>query len=324
MAYQYPQQQLYSFAPSMPSGMAPMLRPRTGAGYPQTPQQPASGGIQPAELRKPFGYNPQEAAGLSVAQADRAYSPGLGAVYPQGTGRTVPISGYPQVRARQYVHTSAHCACMLGSAHLWARMGGLLGSLWLLHTSRQCATSPKAYVRTNRKKLAGTHAGACASTEPPPPATPSCETGTTAAAAPAAGKHCRQQPHGGRNRSESTAAGAAARMREFLLARIATAKEALELMYIRTRATIFHEPLFSACVGPEGLPSVCACVFYLSVFIRISEAVKDRGHRRRRLLAQRRACCPGCPEAWPGCLPPALLPPLPTPLAPSSLPWGGA
>ena len=32
---------------------------------------------------------------------------------------------------------------------------------------------------------------------------------------------------------------------------------------------------------------------------------------------------PGCPEAWSGCLPPALLPPLPPPLAPSSLPWGG-
>ena len=31
----------------------------------------------------------------------------------------------------------------------------------------------------------------------------------------------------------------------------------------------------------------------------------------------------GCPEAWSGCLPPALLPPLPPPLAPSSLPWGG-
>ena len=29
------------------------------------------------------------------------------------------------------------------------------------------------------------------------------------------------------------------------------------------------------------------------------------------------------PEAWSGCLPPALLPPLPPPLAPSSLPWGG-
>ena len=30
---------------------------------------------------------------------------------------------------------------------------------------------------------------------------------------------------------------------------------------------------------------------------------------------------PGCPEAWSGCLPPALLPPLPPPLAPSSLPF---
>ena len=30
---------------------------------------------------------------------------------------------------------------------------------------------------------------------------------------------------------------------------------------------------------------------------------------------------PGCPEAWSGCLPPALLPPLPLPLAPSSLPF---
>ena len=32
---------------------------------------------------------------------------------------------------------------------------------------------------------------------------------------------------------------------------------------------------------------------------------------------------PGCPEAWSGCLPRALLPPLPPPLAPSSLSWGG-